>query len=212
MGWPKKNKEKEEVTPPDNPPVAPPTRHQQLVHVMDKIWKPYKDEAEEFKVDVHYFKKFMDLVYSVYIKRGSRHQRRLLEDFFDEETAPSKDTQKADWVRTVGSMIIREPLLRDGLELSVRGQVLRERSVLRAAKPPWLTCTTAIIDLILQARLAHGTGAKGRKRQLEHSVGNSATRVSLLQEPPPSSPRRQGHVVHERKHHWSRYVGADTRP
>lgn len=165
MAWLNKNKEKEELPPPDERPPDIPhlvkhVHRRDLVKLMDKIWKPYKYESDEFKVEVQQCQKFMDLVYTIYRKYGTREQRDLLDDSFSDDKEhglPRNDDQRSDWVRTVGSKIFREPLLRDELKLSVRGRNPREICAARC-KPSRLTCTTANADLHHQARLGEGLG------------------------------------------------------
>ena len=134
MAWLNKNKEKEDLPRPDGrcpdtPHLVKHVHRRDLVKIMDKIWKPYKSESDEFKVEVQQCQKFMDLVYTIYHKNGSGEQRYLLDDLFSDDEKhglPRDDHQRSDWVRSVGSMILREPLLRDEVKLSVRGRNPRE--------------------------------------------------------------------------------------
>ena len=165
MAWLNKIKQKEKLPPPDKAPRDIPqlvenAHRRDLVKIMDKIWKPYKDDSEEFQVEVQQCQRFMDLVYTIYRKYGTRKQRHLLDDYFRDDRKPGlpcDDNERANWVRTVGSKIFREPLLREELNLSVRGRIPREICAARC-KTSRLTCTTANVDLHLQARLGARLG------------------------------------------------------
>lgn len=147
MGWfKKKNKEKEEKNPPDKPQPVKSASRRELVKILDKIWEPYDNDREEFKAEVHYCQHLMNLVYDIYVRRGSRRQKQLLADLFSENQLPRNNKQRSDWVRSVGSMILTEEALKDELELSVGG--LNPTDICAARRrTSRLTCTTANVDL-----------------------------------------------------------------